>query len=258
MDPAAPRHVELGLGLISLGRKWATRETPLGDDEAVRLLGAAVALGIGFFDTAPSYASSEQKLGRFLRGLPPERLAPLTIATKCGEDWIEQDQAPRADHSYDALCASIDRSLARLPAAHLLQIHKATARVLEAPDVLRALAYARSRGFQSFGASVKDLDAARAACANPVFSYLQFPFSVRNRDLEPIFELAADSERKLIVNRPLAMGAVFTSPDRAPDAARHAFGFILQRPFSGVLLMGTGSVAHLEKNVAAFQAAQQP
>ena len=248
--------VELGLGLISLGREWATRKPPLPTlDEARGLLELALDLGIRFLDTAPCYGSSEEKLGIFLRSLPTERLSGLVVATKCGEEWIEETRSTKVDHSYDSLCRSIDRSLDRLPVIHLLQIHKATAEVVTDTRVLRALDYAGSRGITEFGASVKDLDAARYTLANPLFSYLQFPFNILHPELREIFEMAEGSGRKLIINRPLAMGSLVLDQEgrtRGVEAIAEAFRFVMQHSFSGVLLMGTSSETHLRQNIVAW------
>ena len=65
--------VQLGLGLISIGRTWGARPVPVpGEAEALAFLEGAYELGIRLFDTSPSYGDSEVKLGRFLTGLSRE------------------------------------------------------------------------------------------------------------------------------------------------------------------------------------------
>ena len=69
---AGHQGVELGLGLVSLGRQWGVRDVdPPNEADAAALLECAVALGIRVFDTAPAYGSSEERLGRFLTSLLP-------------------------------------------------------------------------------------------------------------------------------------------------------------------------------------------
>ncbi|WP_373460770.1 aldo/keto reductase [Agromyces ramosus] len=46
------------------------------------LLAGAVDLGIRFFDTAPAYGLSQERLGEFLRTIPAELRADLFVATK--------------------------------------------------------------------------------------------------------------------------------------------------------------------------------
>lgn len=236
--------VELGLGLLSIGRPWGVRqEAPPSEDAAIALLHRAVALGIRFFDTAPAYGASEAILGRFLREAKPDAV----VATKMGESWDAQTGTSRVDHRYESLQQSIDRSLRLLGRIDLLQVHKSTAANLRSPDVARAIEYARRCGIRSFGASVPDFEAANAAAASGWCSYLQFPFSRANTALAPLFAHARNNGLKLLINRPLAMGALSATP-------AEAFHFIRQQEFSGVVLAGTKSTAHLSENHAAFHA----
>jgi aryl-alcohol dehydrogenase-like predicted oxidoreductase len=79
--------IELGLGLVSIGRRWGVRDVaPPPAEEAIALIEAAVAAGIRFFDTAPAYGASEDLLGRALRGGGFDA-SRVTIATKFGEHW---------------------------------------------------------------------------------------------------------------------------------------------------------------------------
>jgi len=235
--------IELGLGLVSIGRPWGYRRgSPPPESDALALLAEAVSLGIRFFDTAPAYGASEAILGRFLR----RNRCPVMVATKMGEWWDPASGASTVDHRYEPLARSIDRSLELLGRIDLLQVHKATAENLQTPDVARAVEYARGRGIRHFGASVADEAAAAAAIRTRWCSYLQFPYNRANTRLAPIFGLARDAGLKLIVNRPLAMGELPATAD--------AFGFIRSQDFSGVVLTVTRSVAHLIENHAAFQA----
>jgi len=235
--------VELGLGLLSIGRPWGHRgEGPPPERDAFALLEKAAALGIRFFDTAPAYGTSEAIFGRFLR----ESGAHAVVSTKMGEWWDSESGTSTVDHSYDALARSIDRSLERLGRIDILQIHKATAACLAARDVSRAVEYARECGIREFGASVSDLAAAQAASESGWCSYLQFPFNQANAALAPIFDLGL----KCILNRPLAMGAI--------QASAEAFAFIRRQAFEGVVLTGTKSTRHLVDNHAAFYATRHP
>jgi len=236
--------IELGLGLLSIGRPWGhRRESPPPEDAALALLEAAVALGIRVLDTAPAYGASEAILGRFL-SRPGAARDSLFISTKMGESWDPATGDSSVDHRYDALKASIDASLERLGRIDLLQLHKSTAQALVSPDVARAVDYAFSRGVRHFGASVSDLAAAEAATRTPWCSYLQFPFNRAHTTLSDIFPLARKKRLKLLINRPLAMGAIAASAD--------AFAFVTQQDFTGAVLTGTKSVAHLRENYAAF------
>jgi aryl-alcohol dehydrogenase-like predicted oxidoreductase len=232
--------IELGLGLLSIGRPWGQRRAPPPPEaDALALLEAAASLGMRFFDTAPAYGESEAILGRFLR-TPRDAF----VATKMGEWWDPASGASTVDHRLDALKRSIDRSLERLGRIDLLQVHKATAGNLLSGDVARAIEYARGCGVRSFGASVPDLPAAVAASRTGWCSWLQFPFNSTNAALAGIFPFARANDMRIIVNRPFAMGAI--------AAGAEAFAFVRRQDFDGVVLTGTRSVAHLRENHAAF------
>ena len=139
--------VQLGLGLVSIGRRWGFREVaPPSNQDAVELLTHAVALGIRFFDTAPAYATSERILGQFLSNTETPR-DKLTIATKMGEFWDDVRGVSVVSHAYDDLVASIEKSMALLGSIDILQVHKATKANLRTQTSLTRGASTFSRSF---------------------------------------------------------------------------------------------------------------
>jgi aryl-alcohol dehydrogenase-like predicted oxidoreductase len=252
---SADGRVELGLGLLSIGRAWGFNAAqPPGERDARSLLDEAVALRFRFFDTAPAYGPSERIFGDFLRAGTANR-NELFVATKMGEHWSPDTQSAHTDHSYPALRRSLDRSLELLGRIDLLQVHKASASALQSDEVLRALDYARSLGIHTFGASVSDTEAARLACESGVYAYLQFPFNALSAELRPIFNVAARYGIKVIVNRPFAMGRIVHEARGRPTAMRKALEYILGEPFTGVILTGIKSPAHLRETVSLFRRA---
>jgi aryl-alcohol dehydrogenase-like predicted oxidoreductase len=245
--------VQLGLGLIGIGKPWGVVPNAVPTEQAaIALLEFAYALGIRYFDTAPSYGDgvSEDRIGRFLRSLAPEQRATVTAATKFGEHWNADAGEPYADHSFDALRRSLERSVERMGRLDVLQLHKTTPAALASEDVARAWELATSLGIGRIGPSVSEIESARLAIADPRYSVMQLPYNASYTALEPAFEGAAARGMSLVVNRPFAMGAI-------AGKKRDAFRFILQRQFTGVILTGTTSREHLRKNWAAFQSASK-
>ena len=244
-----PKSVELGLGLIGIGKPWGRVPRPVPcEAEARALLEFACELGIRYFDTAPSYGDgiSEERLGCFLRSMTAAQRAGVTAATKMGEHWDRAKGEPYAGHSFDALRRSLDSSLRRMGRVDVLQLHKTTPAALAGDDVARAWEYARSLGIERLGPSVSDLESARIALESPGLSVMQFPFNRGNQTFAPILEAAAKRGMWIAINRPFAMGA---------GVDGEAFPFILSRPFRGVVLTGTTSRQHLRENWQAFQKA---
>ncbi|OWV82251.1 hypothetical protein ATY77_03165 [Rhizobium sp. R634] len=244
--------VELGLGLLSIGRQWGVnRVLPPDEEAALLLIDTAYSKGVRFFDTAPAYARSEAILGLALsRSLLPRN--QVTVATKMGENWDARDGVARPDHSFDALAKSLDRSLELLGKIDVLQLHKANASNVTSPDVFRAFDRAESMGAKKFGASVSDFETAVIACKSGRYEYLQFPFNFENQSLQPVFRMLAGYRMKAIVNRPFAMGALVQND---ADKGEKLFRFILEMKFEGVILTGTSSSSHLQANIEAFWSA---
>jgi aryl-alcohol dehydrogenase-like predicted oxidoreductase len=251
--------VTLGLGLISIGRDWGFVKGALpSDEQAQDLLGRAIELGIRFFDTAPAYGYSEERLGRFLARLDPEIARSVFVATKCGLHWDFARGTDYDDNSYDALRRSIDQSVSRISRIDLLQLHRTTPETIACDGVQRAFEYARSLGIKRFGASVKDVATAKIALADDVYTYVQMPYNLAYPSMREVFDLATAAGKEVIVNRPFGMGQLLYNELQqleSDEMKAKAYQFILEQRFSGVVLTGTKSPLHLRENVASFQRA---
>jgi aryl-alcohol dehydrogenase-like predicted oxidoreductase len=245
--------MELGLGLIGIGREWGAQDRAVASEaQTDELLRQALALNIRFFDTAPSYGASEARLGRFLSGLSSERRADLRVATKFGELW--RDGSAVVDHSYDSLCRSVDRSLQLLGPIDLLQIHKCTSTVLASPSVMRAVEYARGLGVRSVGASVSDTQACEAAARAPFIDAIQLPLNSRRPELAAAARIARQHGKLVISNRPVDSGQMLagTHGERRASVLRESFSFLAREGAVDAVLTGTRSPSHLRENYTAF------
>lgn len=253
--------IELGMGLIGIGREWGQVQVGIPEEKAVlKLLEHAIELGITFFDTAPAYGLSEQRLGDFLNTLSPEKRKNIFIATKFGEHWDKQSQSTYVDHSYKALKESLDSSLIKLGKIDLLQFHKTTPAVLESNDVRLAINYAKSKGIKKIGASISDEISGQMAIDDDNIDFLQLPFNENNPKMHPIIQNATRKGKKIIINRPFDTGKLVVNSEAQQSRFQVMIGcfeFILKENFEGYILTGTKSIDHLEENVAAFIEAQR-
>lgn len=246
--------LRFGLGLIGIGKPWGHANPVVpAEREALNLLASAWDLGVRYFDTAPSYGISEERLGRFLASLTADERSSATIATKFGEHWDAARSEPYVDHSYEALAGSLDASLARLGRIEILQLHKTTPQVLRGPDLARAWDYARSLDIPCIGASVSDQESAQLTVANPALTVIQAPFNLEQRAFGSVLQQASDRGMLVAVNRPFAMGRLLY--ERPDVSRREAFAFVAAQGFRGVVLTGTKSTAHLKENWTAFHEA---
>lgn len=242
------------MGLIGIGKPWGHADATVpGEAEVRSLLERAFTLGVRYFDTAPSYGVSEQRLGDFLSTMTAEDRDSLTLATKFGEHWDAARGEPFVDHSREALCRSLDASLGRLGRIDILQLHKTAPGVLESADLAHAWEYAESLGIRRIGASVSDALSAELVVGGPRYSVLQLPYNLEARQFEFAIDTAAARGLDVAVNRPFGMGSLLYG-DHAVSKVE-AFAFILRRRFRGVILSGTKSAEHLEENLRAFREA---
>jgi aryl-alcohol dehydrogenase-like predicted oxidoreductase len=247
-----PSRVELGLGIIGLGKPWGHVASDVPSElDAIRLLEFAWQTGIRYFDSAPSYGVAEERLGIFLGSLDPQQRNGLTVATKFGEHWDAARNEPFVDHSYDALCRSVDWSLHRLGRIDILQLHKTTPDALRSSDLARAWDYAASLGISRIGASVSDLESAGMVIGDGRYDCIQVPLNRANTKFSVSLDQAAAAGMWVATNRPFGMGAMLYG--EAPMSPREAFRFVLDHAFTGVVLTGTKSPEHLRENLQAFE-----
>ena len=222
------------------------------ETEVRALLEFACDLGICYFDTAPSYGDgvSEERLGRFVKSLPAALRATITIATKMGEHWDRAKGEPYADHCFDALRRSLDRSIERLGRIDVLQLHKTTPDALRSGGVQNAWEYARSLGIARIGPSASDLESAALALEDPRFSVMQVPYHAAYPAFGPVIDRAVARGVSVVVNRPYGMGSLIAGG----TDKQAAFRFVLARQ-PAVILTGTVSPDHLRENWEAFHLA---
>jgi aryl-alcohol dehydrogenase-like predicted oxidoreductase len=113
----------LGMGCWAIGGPFWAGETPLGwgevdDEESIRAIHAAVAMGVNFFDTADVYGAghSEKVLTRAFA----DRRSELVIASKFSNVFDEATkQVERSDASPDYIRQACEASLRRLNTDYL-------------------------------------------------------------------------------------------------------------------------------------------
>jgi len=242
--------LEIGLGLLSIGRRWGVNDVdPPSEEAAVELIQSALYSGIRWFDTAPAYGASEEILG-IAKRRTPKLFKDVTIATKVGEHWQSSSHTTYVDHSYDKMMRSLDHSFTSLEVIDVLQLHKATVDNIVAPDTLKFFAEAEARGVQALGASVSDIETVDVALASGLYKYLQFPLNSEVTIFRDKIEQIMSSGVLPIINRPFAMGK--HAIGKGAHAKISAFNYVKANVPDGVILTGTRSITHLRENLFAF------
>lgn len=248
--------VQLGLGLIGIGREWGVTNTIIPVEKDVfELLDEAYNLGIRYFNTAPAYGYSEERFGKWYKNLPSDQQKTLIIATKFGEFWNFETNTGYKNYSYQNLKKSIDRSLELLGKINIIQVHGFTKDVWEknTDDLNNAFDYVKSIGINEIGASLSNPDGAEIVMKHAIFKVLQFPHNIANPYDKNIIENSLANNKSLVINRPFAMGQI--AQEDANYEKLKAYSFIVDTIKEGVILTGTKSIKHLKENVALFKQA---
>ncbi|MEM7116906.1 MAG: aldo/keto reductase [Chloroflexota bacterium] len=284
----------IGLGLAALGRPGYIN-LGHGDDlaagydvaqmeaQAHRMLDAAWAAGVRYFDAARSYGRAEAFLGSWLmaRSIDP---ATVLIGSKWGytytADWAVNLPAGQKhevkEHSLPVLQRQIAESRALLEDyLALYQIHSATldSGVLSNTAVLRELANLRNSGL-AIGLSVSGTQQSETIWqalavqfdGEPLFASVQATWNVLEQTATAALEAAHEVGLWVIVKEGVANGRLTPrNPDLAQKAQLQklaaennttidalALAAVVNQPFVDMVLSGAAQRDHLVSNLGAL------
>ncbi len=227
-------------------------------ERAVAVARRAVELGVTLIDTAHLYSwgANEELLAEALHPYPDD----LLIATKVGV-------APPDGHREAALCGrpeflkrQVDEGLRRLrlDRIELLQLHRVDPEVPLA-DQVGALREQQEAGkIVHIGLSEVTVDQLAEARRVVEIASVQNRYSMVARDYEDVLDACIEAGIAFLPWRPVhpaasrptgEIAAVAAELDATP--AQVALAWLLHRSPVMVPIPGTGSIAHLEENVAA-------
>jgi pyridoxine 4-dehydrogenase len=248
------RRLGFGAMRITGGGIWGE---PPDHDEAIAVLRRAVELGVNFIDTADSYGPfvSERFIAEALHPYPED----LVIATKGGLVRPGPGRWP-ADGRPQHLRAACDESLQRLRLEQipLYQLHRPDRKV-PFEDSVGALVELKSEGkIRHIGLSnVTERQLDQAMRLTPVVS-VQNRYSTVDRSSESMLDRCETESIAFLPWAPVEGGdidrdAVVARIAKVHDATPHqvALAWLLARSPVTLPIPGTGSVAHLEENMAA-------
>ena len=283
----------LGIGLAALGRPGYINlghaddldrnyDAQVMQQRAHRVLNAAYAGGVRYFDAARSYGKAEQFLGSWLASRFPDHSA-VSVGSKWGytytADWRVQAEAHEIkEHSLMVLERQYIESRFNLGAyLDLYQIHSATldSGVLDNREVLKELARLKSEGLL-IGFSVSGPQQAlviQTALKIKIdglrlFDSLQVTWNILERSTTQVLKDAHEMGVGIIVKEALANGRL-TDKNAAPndvdklavfkEEARRlnttvdglALAAVLAQPWADVVLSGAARVEHLDSNLKA-------
>lgn len=252
----------LGLGTVKFGRNQSVKYPQafdLPDDACLKsLLHLARDLGINLLDTAPAYGSSEERLGKLLKGQRQDWI----ISTKAGEAFnpqYGQDGVSNFDFSPSALRQSVETSLRHLKTDYLdlVLIHSdgEDQRIINDFEALETLSQLKQEGWiRAFGMSTKTHEGLQA-CLNRA--------DVVMTTLEPTNEAdrvsaqqARDAGLGLLLKKVFNSGHLLQNQPESTKIAiiEQTFAGIFDHPAVSSAIIGTLNPQHLRLNAACAQA----
>jgi aryl-alcohol dehydrogenase-like predicted oxidoreductase len=251
---AAAGSLALGAGPVvrrmGFGARWVTDAGPEGSRA---LLHRALELGVNLIDTADVYGGgySEEFIAEALHPYPEG----LVIATKGGQ--VSRDGLPAPDGRPEYLRAACEESRRRLrlDSIPLYQLHNPD------PDVpieesMGALAELQAEGkIQQIGVSNMFAELLEQALATAPVVSVQNRYNVVQRFSDAAIDRCAAEGVAFMPWQPLngtdqeALRAV--ADERGTEPAQIALAWLLARSPAMLVIPGTKSIEHLERNVAA-------
>lgn len=263
---------ELSLGGVGLGGAYGE----VSDQDAIRAVHRALALGINLIDTSPLYRESERRIGLALAALggrPPG----LHLSTKTGTH-----PARRGDYSAEGTRWSVENSLRLLVVQHvdLLLVHDPESMdpVLAPGGALDELDRLRKEGrLGAIGLGVREHEFHRRAIATGRFDAIltYADYNLMRQTAAPLIEEAAAAGLGVLLGQALLAGLLAGGDPLADErlagrpgaeAARGwwlwarerevplqavALQFALRNAHVGAVLVGARTAQEVEENVRA-------
>lgn len=201
----------LGFGGAEIGSFKTEQETV--DD----LLRSAIGEGLNLVDTAAAYWTSEELIGKSLKGIRKD----VVLLSKCGAI----DGFTASDWSKQGILDTIANSLRLLQTDYLdvVQLHSCGKYILERGEAIEALIVAKERGYTRFAGYSGDSQDALYALGIDFFDTLQTSVSVADQEaIDLTIPLAKEKGIGVIAKRPIA-NAVWRNDSKPEDEYHHTY-----------------------------------
>ncbi|MGH1455182.1 MAG: aldo/keto reductase [Alphaproteobacteria bacterium] len=232
----------LGLGTVKFGRNQGVKYPKgfeLPDEESLaEILTIAKSLGMNMLDTAPSYGTSEERLGRLLKGQRED----WAIIGKAGEEFENGEST--YIFTPDHFEISLKRSLKRLNTNYIdaLLIHSdgSDMDILQNDALIRKMHDFKDQGLvKSIGASTKTAQGG-VKCLE-LMDICMAMYTQDYTDEKPVLDYAAKHNKGIILKKILSSGHNTNIND--------AMKFALNHPCKPAAIIGTVNPAHLKQNI---------
>jgi aryl-alcohol dehydrogenase-like predicted oxidoreductase len=239
----------LGLGTVKFGRnegvKYPTNFALPSDIEIERLLATAQEEGINLLDTAPAYGSSEQRIGRLLKGREQ-----WVICTKIGEQFVTGKSI--YDFSADSTVASVEKSLRFLNTDYLdiVLVHSdgRDQHILDNGGCFEALSRLKEAGkIRAIGMSTKTVAGGLNAIEH--CDVLMVTYNPSAQTDEPVIDAARKKGCGILIKKAFDSGHAVVGEEKA--SVTKNLEFVLSKAGVNSVIVGTINPRHLQENASA-------
>ena len=177
----------------------------LSENEAIRLLHAAVDSGINFYDTARLYGESERIMGQAFRGMRDQ----VIICTKCRHITRPDGSILPERELKTVIESSLDESLTMLQTdcVDVLMLHQATSSILHDDALPVIFANLKKEGkIRATGISTYRPEETKRAIESGVWDVIQLPFNLIDQRHKEFFPLAEERGVGIVIRSVLLKG----------------------------------------------------
>lgn len=236
-------------GAIKIGRnqkmKYPSVYALPSDKECTDIIALCKDLGMNLIDTAPAYGSSEERLGKILKGQRQDWL----ISSKVGEEFENCESS--FNFTADWAEKSLERSLKRLGTDYLdiLFIHSDgnDLDVLARDEFIAKLHDFKKRGLvRAIGASTKTAEGGIKALE--LLDCAMVSYNLNYLDEEVVIDYATEHNKGIFLKKALASGHI-VSEESITDPIQASLNFALNKEGVTSTVIGSISPANIKENV---------
>jgi len=200
---------EVAFGGVEIGIPYGigikSTKDMLSENEAIKLLHAAIDSGINFFDTARMYGHSEMIMGKAFK----DRRSEVVISTKCRHLRDESGNLPGDSELKKIILDSLTESLEALQTDYvdIFMLHQADLEILENKTISTLFFKLKKEGkCKATGLSTYTTEETRKAIANGDWDVIQVPFNLLDQRQGAFFSLASQKGIGVIIRSVLMKG----------------------------------------------------
>jgi aryl-alcohol dehydrogenase-like predicted oxidoreductase len=240
----------IGLGTVKLGRnqgvKYPTSFKIPDDNAAANLIAHAKALGINLIDTAPAYGTSEERLGKLLKGQRQD----WVICSKVGEEF--ENGKSSFNFSPEFVQQSCHRSLQRLNTDYIdiMLVHSDgnDLHIINHYGILDVLAEFKKQGLiRAVGMSTKTK--AGGLLAAEKSDVVMVSYNIEFKDDKQIIDYCAAHNKGVLIKKAFSSGHI--CHNKSGNPVQDSIDFIFSKAGVTSIIVGTINPQHLEENVSA-------